>query len=61
MRTDRAYRKRLHFNLAAQEMRAVAGTQLDPRVVAALLEVVADEAPQEDREPGQGRALSTSA
>ncbi len=56
MRTDRSYRKRLPFNLAAEEMRSVAGTQLDPRVVAALLEVVADEA-QEEREPGQGRAL----
>ncbi len=56
MRTDRSYRKRLPFNLAAEEMRSVAGTQLDPRVVAALLEVVAYEA-QEEREPGQGRAL----
>jgi putative nucleotidyltransferase with HDIG domain len=60
MRTDRSYRKRLPFNIAVQEMRAVAGAQLDPRVVEALLEVVAGEA-LDEREPGQdGRALVTS-
>jgi putative nucleotidyltransferase with HDIG domain len=59
MRTDRSYRKRLPFNLAAEEMRAVAGSQLDPRVVAALLEVVASEA-LEAEEPGRSRALATS-
>ena len=51
MRTDRTYRKRLPFNLAAEEMRAVAGKQLDPVVVAALLEVVAHEALVDDGSP----------
>jgi putative nucleotidyltransferase with HDIG domain len=59
MRTDRSYRKRLPFNLAAEEMRAVAGSQLDPRVVEALLEVVASEE-LEEQEPGSRRALATS-
>lgn len=44
MRTDRSYRKRLPFDLATQELRAVAGSQLDPRVVDALLDVVESEA-----------------
>lgn len=53
MRTDRSYRKRLPFNLAAEEMRAIAGSQLDPRVVDALLiaveaERLAEEAEQAD-------------
>jgi HD-GYP domain-containing protein (c-di-GMP phosphodiesterase class II) len=43
MRTDRSYRKRLPFNLAAEEMRAIAGSQLDPRVVDALLRSVETE------------------
>jgi putative nucleotidyltransferase with HDIG domain len=47
MRTDRSYRKALPFDLAAQEMRAVAGSQLDPEVVAALLVVVAGEGHEE--------------
>lgn len=48
MRTDRSYRKRLPFNLAAEEMRAIAGSQLDPRVVEALLVVVEPERLAED-------------
>jgi HD-GYP domain-containing protein (c-di-GMP phosphodiesterase class II) len=40
MRTDRSYRRRLPFEQAAAEMRAIAGTQLDPTVVEALLDVV---------------------
>jgi HD-GYP domain-containing protein (c-di-GMP phosphodiesterase class II) len=40
MRTDRSYRKRLPFEQAADEMRAIAGSQLDPIVVEALLAAV---------------------
>ncbi len=53
MRTDRSYRKRLPFNLAAEEMRAIAGSQLDPRVVAALLAVVEAERPEDEPAPAQ--------
>jgi hypothetical protein len=40
MTTDRSYRKALPLEVAAQELRANAGTQFDPRVVDALLAVV---------------------
>ena len=40
MRTDRSYRKALPFEIAAQELESISGTQLDPRIVAALLETV---------------------
>jgi HD-GYP domain-containing protein (c-di-GMP phosphodiesterase class II) len=40
MRTDRSYRTRMPFEAAAAELRSVAGSQLDPRVVEALLVVV---------------------
>jgi HD-GYP domain-containing protein (c-di-GMP phosphodiesterase class II) len=43
MRTDRSYRKALPFDLAATEMESVAGGQLDPRIVVALLETVQKE------------------
>ena len=43
MRTDRSYRKRLAFEEAEAEMRSIAGGQLDPRVVTALLVVVESE------------------
>lgn len=43
MRTDRSYRKALPFGIAAQEMESIAGTQLDPRIVAALLDTVREE------------------
>lgn len=57
MRTDRSYRKRLPFEQAAAEMRSVAGSQLDPRVVAALL--VAVESERGGRpEPEQPEALA---
>ena len=42
MTTDRSYRKALPLAVAVQEMRDNAGTQFDPRVVEALLEVVGD-------------------
>ena len=57
MRTDRSYRKRLPFEQAAAEMRSIAGSQLDPRVVAALLVAVESER-GERPEPGQTRALA---
>jgi HD-GYP domain-containing protein (c-di-GMP phosphodiesterase class II) len=40
MTTDRSYRKALPIEVAARELLANAGTQFDPRVVEALLEVV---------------------
>jgi putative nucleotidyltransferase with HDIG domain len=43
MRTDRAYRRALSYEVAVTELRAVAGAQLDPRVVDALLAVVGDD------------------
>src|SRR5215217_8003137 len=40
MTTDRSYRKALPLDVAARELRANAGTQFDPAVVEALLDVV---------------------
>jgi HD-GYP domain-containing protein (c-di-GMP phosphodiesterase class II) len=40
MTTDRSYRRALPPEVAARELRANAGTQFDPAVVAALLDVV---------------------
>jgi putative nucleotidyltransferase with HDIG domain len=45
MRTDRPYRQALDYDVAVAEMLTASGTQLDPAVVATLLEVVAVEAP----------------
>jgi putative nucleotidyltransferase with HDIG domain len=45
MRTDRPYRKALAFDVAAAELETAAGSQLDPKLVRALLEIVASEAP----------------
>ena len=45
MRTDRPYRSALAHDVAVAELIANAGTQLDPRVVATLIEIVASEAP----------------
>jgi two-component system, cell cycle response regulator len=44
MTTDRTYRRAVSGELAAQELRANAGTQFDPAVVTALLSVVFDNA-----------------
>ena len=52
MRTDRAYRKALSHEVALTELTANAGTQFDPAVVGALLEVVE---PAARIGPGQGR------
>jgi putative nucleotidyltransferase with HDIG domain len=43
MRTDRPYRKALDHHVAAAELTAVSGSQLDPNVVGSLLEIVAAE------------------
>ncbi len=53
MRTDRPYRKALAYEVAAAELRSAAGTQLDPDLVEALLEIVASEAqaPEPESEP----------
>jgi HD-GYP domain-containing protein (c-di-GMP phosphodiesterase class II) len=40
MRTDRAYRKALSHEVALTELMANVGTQFDPAVVEALLEVI---------------------
>ncbi|MEA2472810.1 MAG: hypothetical protein QOE06_725, partial [Thermoleophilaceae bacterium] len=45
MRTNRAYRQALPHHVALEEMLANSGRQFDPRIVDALLRVVADEAP----------------
>jgi putative nucleotidyltransferase with HDIG domain len=47
MRTDRPYRKALAFDVAAAELESASGSQLDPSLVGALLEIVASEAPAE--------------
>jgi putative nucleotidyltransferase with HDIG domain len=44
MRTDRPYRKALAYDIAVAELEAASGSQLDPKIVGALLEVVAGEA-----------------
>jgi putative nucleotidyltransferase with HDIG domain len=44
MRTNRSYRRALSREVALTELRAVAGTQLDPTVVEALCAVVEEEA-----------------
>jgi len=59
MRTDRSYRKALPFHIAAQEMESISGTQLDPRIVAALLDTVRGEQDllETAAAPGGGAAL----
>jgi putative nucleotidyltransferase with HDIG domain len=47
MRTDRPYRKALAYHVAEAELRAAAGSQLDPTLVESLLELVAVEAGHE--------------
>jgi putative nucleotidyltransferase with HDIG domain len=48
MRTDRVYRKALSYEVALAELLRNNGSQFDPRVVAALLRVVAEDAPAPD-------------
>ena len=45
MRTDRPYRKALSYEVARSELISASGTQLDPKLIDALLELVAAEAP----------------
>jgi HD-GYP domain-containing protein (c-di-GMP phosphodiesterase class II) len=44
MTTKRAYRKRLSYAQACNELESGAGTQFDPRIVAALLEALEKQA-----------------
>ncbi len=46
MTTDRPYRRALSTEAALEELKANAGTQFDPTIVAALLEVVQDAQPE---------------
>ncbi|MBY0274982.1 diguanylate cyclase [Candidatus Binatia bacterium] len=55
MRSDRPYRAALCSEVAVAELRRCAGTQFDPAVVDALLELVADD------ERAQGRDMSSAA
>jgi putative nucleotidyltransferase with HDIG domain len=51
MRTDRSYRNALPAELALTELEACSGSQFDPEVVAALIEVVGElEAPEDARQ-----------
>jgi HD-GYP domain-containing protein (c-di-GMP phosphodiesterase class II) len=45
MTSDRPYRRALSHDAALEELRSHAGTQFDPRVVGALLAVLAETAP----------------
>jgi HD-GYP domain-containing protein (c-di-GMP phosphodiesterase class II) len=44
MRTDRSYRRTLPFEVAIAELESISGSQLDPRIVRALIEVVQPDA-----------------
>jgi putative nucleotidyltransferase with HDIG domain len=61
MRTDRSYRRALSYEAAFAELVSCSGTQLDPRVVDALVRVVErDERPiATASEPGAGPASAT--
>ena len=56
MRTDRPYRSALAHDVAVAELVANAGTQLDPKIVAAVLEIVALREPSR-RRPRHSRRL----
>ncbi len=49
MRTDRPYRLAMSFETAIEEIKRCAGTQFDPEVVDAFLQVVGDRAPAGER------------
>jgi putative nucleotidyltransferase with HDIG domain len=57
MRTDRAYRKALPYEIALSELQSTAGSQLDPRVVEALVEIVepSGERPLAEPRPAKSR------
>jgi HD-GYP domain-containing protein (c-di-GMP phosphodiesterase class II) len=44
MRTDRVYRRAVPFELAIAELESISGSQLDPRIVRTVIEVVRPEA-----------------
>ena len=53
MRTDRVYRKALSLEVALDELTSGAGTQFDPQLVEALLEIIrADRGHARDHRPG---------
>jgi HD-GYP domain-containing protein (c-di-GMP phosphodiesterase class II) len=60
MRTDRSYRRALAPDVALAEMASNAGTQFDPRVVEALIQVVAPESAAEMR-PASSRSAPARA
>jgi putative nucleotidyltransferase with HDIG domain len=53
MRTDRPYRKALAYDVAVSELVSNAGTQFDPRIVEAFVQLVA---PDDRRQPVAARA-----
>ena len=57
MRTDRPYRKALAYDVAVAELQTASGGQLDPKLVDALLELVASEAPEPEPQPDPGTEL----
>jgi putative nucleotidyltransferase with HDIG domain len=58
MRTDRAYRRALSFEVAMEELLRNAGSQLDPRLVQTLIEVVQSERVQAGEEAADQTALT---
>ena len=56
MQTDRSYRRALSYQLALAELRAVAGSQLDPRIVEALLQTIGEHRARETGPPSSASA-----
>jgi HD-GYP domain-containing protein (c-di-GMP phosphodiesterase class II) len=56
MTTTRSYRKAMSIDVAVTELTANSGTQFDPAVVAALLEVLHRPSPSSAAAPAEGRA-----
>jgi HD-GYP domain-containing protein (c-di-GMP phosphodiesterase class II) len=56
MTTTRSYRKAMSVELAVTELRRCAGTQFDPEVVAALVEII-----EEEKAEGPGRVVEDGA
>jgi putative nucleotidyltransferase with HDIG domain len=60
MRTDRSYRKALSYEVGLTELRANSGSQFDPVVVEALVQVVAAEAEPDKRAVGSPARVGAS-
>ena len=56
MRTDRAYRSALRYEDAMAELKAIAGSQLDPVLTKHLIDIVADSQRGESEPAGDGPA-----